>query len=59
MDPVIFAGMIFTILVLGLVGGFTLLYQLMCRLGVVLGKQYLGDGTGGGNAEEVARLRQA
>ena len=44
MDPVILAGMIFSIIVIVLLGGFTLLYPLTRRLAEVLEKRYLQDG---------------
>ena len=50
--------MIFSIVVIVLVGGFTLLFPLTRQLGKVLEK-YLEDGTDGTNAEEVAALRRA
>ena len=59
MDPLILASMIFSLLVLGLIGGFILLYPLTRRLAEVLEKRYLGDGTGGANADQVAALRRA
>ncbi len=59
MDPVILAGMIFSLVVLLLVGGFTLLFPLTRRLAAVLEKRYLADGAEGANAEEVAALRRA
>lgn len=59
MDPLILGSMIFSILVLVLVGGFTLLYPLTRRLAEVLEKRYLGDGAGGANADQVAALRRA
>ncbi len=59
MDPVILAGMIFSLVVLLLVGGFTLLFPLTRRLAAVLEKRYLTDGAEGTNAEEVAALRRA
>ena len=59
MDPLILASMIFSLLVLGLIGGFILLYPLTRRLAEVLEKRYLGDGTGGTNADQVAALRRA
>ncbi len=59
MDPVILAGMIFSLVVLLLVGGFTLLFPLTRRLAAVLEKRYLTDGAEDANAEEVAALRRA
>ncbi len=59
MDPFILQAMIFSIVVIVLVGGFTLLFPLTRQLGKVLEKKYLEDGTGGTNAEEVAALRRA
>ena len=56
MDPVILAGMIFSLVVLLLVGGFTLLFPLTRRLAAVLEKRYLAEGA---NAEEVTALRRA
>ncbi len=58
MDPFILQAMIFSIIVIVLLGGFTLLFPLTRQLGKVLEK-YLEDGTGGTNAEEVAALRRA
>ncbi len=59
MDPLILGSMIFTLVVLLLVGGFTLLFPLTRRLAAVLEKRYLGDGAENQNPEEVAALRQA
>ena len=47
------------IVVIVLLGGFTLLFPLTRQLGKVLEKKYLEDGTDGTNAEEVAALRRA
>ncbi len=58
MDPFILQAMIFSIVVIVLLGGFTLLFPLTRQLGKVLEK-YLEDRTGGTNAEEVAALRRA
>ena len=59
MDPFILQAMIFSIVVIVLLGGFTLLFPLTRQLGRVLEKMYLEDGTGGTNAEEIAALRRA
>ena len=52
MDPLIIGSMIFTIIVLVLVGGFALLYPLTRRLAEVLEKRYLADGSEGANSDE-------
>ena len=59
MDSVILAGMIFSIVAMILLGGFTLLYPLTRRLAEVLEKRYLQDGAEGVSADEVAALRRA
>ncbi len=59
MDPFILQAMIFSIVVIVLLGGFTLLFPLTRQLGRVLERMYLEDGTGGTNAEEIAALRRA
>ena len=59
MDPFILQAMIFSIVVIVLLGGFTLLFPLTRQLGRVLEKMYLEDGTGGTNAEEIAALRRS
>ena len=52
MDPFILQAMIFSIIVIVLLGGFTLLFPLTRQLGKVLEKKYLEDGTGGTNAQD-------
>lgn len=59
MDPLILGGMIFSLVVLLLIGGFTLLFPLTRRLAAVLEKRYLTDGAEGANSEEIAALRRA
>ena len=59
MDPFILQAMIFTIVVMVLLGGFTLLFPLTRRLAEVLEKHYLKDGAEGTDADEVAALRRA
>jgi hypothetical protein len=59
MDPFILQGMIFSIVVIVLLGGYALLYPLTRQLGKVLEKKLLEDGTGGTNPEEIAALRRA
>ncbi len=59
MDPFLLQAMIFSIVVIVLLGGFTLLFPLTRQLGKILDKKYLEDGTDGTNAEEVAALRRA
>ena len=59
MDPIILGGMIFSVVVLLLIGGFTLLFPLTRRLTAVLEKRYLEDDAKGANADEVAALRRA
>ncbi len=59
MDPFILQAMIFTIVVLVLVGGFALLFPLTRRLAAVLEKRYLEDDAGGAEEDEVAALRRA
>lgn len=58
MDPLILASMIFCLVVLGLSGGFVLLFPMTRRLAEVLEKRYLGDGAGGASEEQVAALRE-
>ena len=59
MDPLILASMIFTLIVLGLIGGFTLLYPISRRLAEVLEKRYLGDRDDSATADQVDALRRA
>ncbi len=59
MDPFLLQAMIFSIVVMVLLGGFTLLFPLTRQLGKILDKKYLEDRTDGTNAEEVAALRRA
>jgi len=59
MDPFILQVMIFVIVIIVLVGGFTLLFPLTRRLAEVLEKLYLKNGAEGTDADEVAALRGA
>ena len=59
MDPLILGAMIFSVVLLLLIGGFTLLFPLTGLLAAVLEKRYLADGAEGANPEEVAALRRA
>lgn len=65
LDPVILAGMIFSLIVLAMVGGFILLLPLSRRLVDVLERVYLSDeseGRAGGDVDglrrELARLQR-
>lgn len=59
MDPFILQAMIFVIVIIVLVAGFTLLFPLTRRLAAILEKLYLTDGAEGTDADEVAALRRA
>ena len=59
MDFFILQAMIFSIVVIVLVGSFVLLFPLARQLSKVLEKRYLEDGSGGMSAEEIQALRQA
>jgi hypothetical protein len=59
MDPFILQGMIFSIVVIVLLGGYALLYPLTRQLGKLLEKKLLEDGIGGTNPEEIAARRRA
>ena len=59
MDPFILQVMVFVIILVVVVGGFTMLFPLTRRLAEVLEKLYLKEGAEGTDAEEVAALRRA
>ena len=59
MEPEVVAGMIFSIAVLVLIGGFILLVPLTRQLGTYLERRMLPDGDAGEAAEEVRRLTRA
>lgn len=58
MDPMALAGMIFTLLLTGMIGGFLLLIPVSRRLGAFL-EQRLEQGKAGVSNREVAELRAA
>lgn len=58
MDPTAVAGMIFTLLLTGMIGGFLLLIPVSRRLGAFL-EQRLEQGKAGPANREVAELRAA
>lgn len=58
LEPVALAGMIFSLLVILLIGGFILLYPLSRRLGALL-EQRLTAKPSAGDGRELAQLRDA
>jgi hypothetical protein len=58
MDMDMIAGMIFTLLILIVVGGFMLLFPITRRLGALLEQRLQGKQTGG-DPRELAELRKA
>jgi cell division protein FtsB len=58
MDPLALAGMVFTLLVILMIGGFILLFPVSRRLGKVL-ERWLEEKRPGGKEPEIAQLRAA
>lgn len=58
MDPLALAGMVFTLLVILMIGGFILLFPVSRRLGKVL-ERWLEEKRPAGKEPEVAQLRAA
>lgn len=59
MDMDVLLGMIFTIILIMLIGGFILLFPIARRLGKVLERRLLQDDRAGGDPQAVAQLRDA
>jgi hypothetical protein len=58
MDPMALAGMIFTLIVLMLIGGFVLLFPLSRRMGLLMEQRLADRAARSGGDAELAQLRE-